>query len=480
MCCDGELPPCSGIPHGVASAAMRRVALAVAVLAAAVSGCGGAVKVTGARPDAVTTLTLANANEGPGGLQAWVDGVQRLSKGRLRIRVVNNWRLGEPGFEKGLISDVRAGRTQLGWVASRAWTAVGVHSLDPLNVPFEVGSYAGEQAELSAASRAPLLAGVTAAGMEPIGLVPGALHWLLLRRPVARPGDLQGLRIGLFDSAVGARALAALGAVGVPLARSASLHGLDGVALGAGDLAALYVSQARYLLSDAPLGPAPRVIFANRRSWSRLSSEQRAILRHAAELAFAPMLSAAKADGRNAQAELCDANVRLVAVGAAGRAALKREVGPVFDQVSGPRDARAARRAVEQARGVDQPDPITCAAATHTRRDALTGAFEYTVRRGDPGAVRDELEGFRSVRFKVVFRDGRAVQTVAFPDGHSEVGFDERYSVYRDRITFGGDHGAPLKARWRLTGNRLRFTEMNGGPSDDRVWVRHPWTRVRR
>jgi hypothetical protein len=223
------------------------------------------------------------------------------------------------------------------------------------------------------------------------------------------------------------------------------------------------------------------VIFANRRTWSRLSSDQRSILRRAAVLAFAPMLSAAKADDRNARAELCDAGVRVVAVGAAGRAALERGVGPVFEQVSRPRDARAARRAVEQARGVDQaPEPITCAAAAHRQRVALTGVFEYAVRRGDPGTAGDDFEGFRSVRFKVVFRDGRAVQTVAFPDGHSEAGFDESYRVYRDRITFGGDHGPPLTARWRLTGDRLRFTEMNGGPDDDRVWVRHPWTRVRR
>jgi hypothetical protein len=107
--------------------------------------------------------------------------------------------------------------------------------------------------------------------------------------------------------------------------------------------------------------------------------------------------------------------------------------------------------------------------------------FAYTVHRGEPGTAGDDFEGFPWIRVKVVFGDGRAVQTVSFPDGHSETGFDEPYSVYRDRITFGGDTGAPLlTARWKLDGDRLRFTEMNGGPDDHRVWELRPWIKVRR
>ena len=68
--------------------------------------------------------------------------------------------------------------------------------------------------------------------------------------------------------------------------------------------------------------------------------------------------------------------------------------------------------------------------------------------------------GATFVRFRLELRDGRAVQTVVFPDGHSEPGFDEKYEVYRDRITFGGDHGPPDTARWRLDGDELSFSEL--------------------
>jgi TRAP-type C4-dicarboxylate transport system substrate-binding protein len=452
--------------------------LATLLPLAVLLGCGGADKVTGARAGAVTTLTLANANLDPGSLQRWIDDVGNLSNGRLRIRVSNNWRYGEREVEKGLIADVRAGRAQLGWVASRAWTAVGVHSLDPLNVPFEVHSYAGEQAELTAGNRAALLAGVSSAGVEPVGLVPGPMHLVLVRRPVRHAADLRGLRIGVFASDVGERALRALGVVAVPLARDASPRGLDGVAEGLGDLAARYVAHAPYLLADAPLGPAPRVIFANRQAWSRLSADQRTILRRAAELAFAPMLRAWEADDRNARAKLCDGGVHVVDIGAQGRAALQRGVGPVYDQVSRLAGARAAAQAVERGRAADEaPMSLPCARPP-AQTSALTGVFAYTVRRGASGSAGFDFGRARWIRFQVVLRNGRAVQTAHWSDGRSEIGFDEKYRVYRDRIELGGNY--ELTARWQLDGNRLRFTEMNGGPDDRRVWASHTWIRVRR
>jgi hypothetical protein len=351
---------------------------------------------------------------------------------------------------------------------------VGVHSFDALNLPFEVHSYAGERAELAPATRAALDAGLPAAGVEPVAVVPGPLHFLMLRRPVRRPADLRGLRIGVFASAVGERALRALGASPVPLARGAALGRLDGVAASLGDLAARYVRQAPYLLADAPLVPAPRVIFANRRTWSGLSAGDRAILRRAGEEAFARVLGAWEAGDRDARPQLRDAGVRVVNIGAPARAALQRGVAPVHDQLRRLPDARAGLQALTRAKAADRaPAPLSCRPpATHEA--GLTGVFTYTLHHGDPGHPAD-FEGFRWARAKLVLREGRAVQTTEFPDGHSEPEFDEPYSVYRDRIALG-----ELTARWQLDGNRLRFTDMNGGRLDHWAWETHPWIRVGR
>jgi TRAP-type C4-dicarboxylate transport system substrate-binding protein len=463
---------------------MVRALITVAALAV-LAGCGGsgAAKLSGETPGATRTLTLANGNDSPFELQPWLDEVDGLSKGRLRIRVRSNWRLGEPGYEAGLIADVRAGRIDLGWVGARAWTAEGVRSFDALDVPFLVDSYAAEDAVLGSPEARRMLAGVAAAGVQPIGLLPGPLRLLLARRPVRSVRDLQGLEIGVGASEVGERGLRELGAIPAPLARGASMGSLDAVEGRLGTLAAAYVYRARYLMADAPLWPRPIVLFANRRAWARLDERERGVLEAAAARAFAPTLRAEERDDRARMDVLCDANVRLVTVGAEGRAALRDAVAPLSAEVRANADARAGLRAVERARANAQaPAQLACKQARPAAEPALTGTFEWTLRRGEPGTPRGfDFEGANHVRFRVMLQNGRAVETEVFPDGHSELGFDEIYSVYRDRIRFGGDHGdQPLTARWQLDGNRLRFTEMNGGPDDHFVWASHTWVRVHR
>src|SRR4051794_18387742 len=95
------------------------------ILVALMVGCAGADKLTGVPPNAVKTLTLANGNDSSLALQPWLEEVRSQSKGRLRIRVLSRWREGQPGFEAGLIADVRSGRVGLGWVGARAWSAQG-------------------------------------------------------------------------------------------------------------------------------------------------------------------------------------------------------------------------------------------------------------------------------------------------------------------------------------------------------------------
>ena len=456
--------------------------LLILIVLSVLVGCGGADKVSGVRPSGVKTLTLANGNENQGLLQAWLDEVGRLSDGRLRIRVRSDWRVGERDFESGLIADVRSGRAQLGWVGTRAWTATGVHSFDALNAPFLIDSYATEEAVLRGADQERLFAGVTAAGVEPVGLLPGPLHLLLARRPVERATDLRGLKIGLFPSELGERALRLLGASPVPLARGESMGGLDGVAASMGDLAGRYIGEARYLIADAPFGAAPRLIFANRGTWANLSQDEREILRRAAELAFAPTLRNVEAGDRAGITQLCDGGIRVVQIGAQGREELQGVAGRLSEDLGRLADAGAGLQAVERARASGEtPRQLVCEPASESDERALTGTFEWMLRRGEPGTERVDFEGAPYIHYRLELRDGRAVQTVVFPDGHSEPGFDERYEVYRDRITFGGDHGPPDTARWRLDGDKLSFSELSQkDPQGHLVWESHTWIRVNR
>jgi hypothetical protein len=220
-----------------------------------------------------------------------------------------------------------------------------------------------------------------------VALVPGPLHFLLSRRPVRHAADFRGLKIGVTASVVGERSLRELGAVPVALARGASISGLDGVEANLGELAAHYVDQAPYLSGDAPLGPAVKVVFANRRTWSTLGQGERVILRQAADRAFARTLSAARDDDRAAVAQLCDGGVRLVTFGAQGRDELRLAIARVYDAVRRRTDARAGLQAVDRARaGRDVPQPLACKAAPKSPVPALAGTFMWTMHRGEPGS----------------------------------------------------------------------------------------------
>src|SRR5260221_11147872 len=84
----------------------------------------------------------------------------RRSGGALRIKFETNWRQGQRDAETGLIRDVRAGKADLGAVGGRAWDAVGVTSLDALQAPFLIDSYAPEQDGLDSAIPARMLQGL--------------------------------------------------------------------------------------------------------------------------------------------------------------------------------------------------------------------------------------------------------------------------------------------------------------------------------
>ncbi len=125
--------------------------VAVAVLAGAVAfalaGCGASTsdKAGGTQHPKPEVLVMANGNSSPGELESFAAAVAQLSGQTLRIEFKNNWRLGDPSYESGVIADVRAGKAALGWAGSRAFDSVRVRSLDALHAPLLIDSYPLEQ-----------------------------------------------------------------------------------------------------------------------------------------------------------------------------------------------------------------------------------------------------------------------------------------------------------------------------------------------
>src|SRR5688572_27755603 len=95
-----------GLPRGrrdrppVRSATMSRSALILLATAVFAAGCGSSAsdRAGGTTPAKPTVLTMANVNYAPEELEQFASAVERVSGGRLRIRWVNDWRQGEPGY----------------------------------------------------------------------------------------------------------------------------------------------------------------------------------------------------------------------------------------------------------------------------------------------------------------------------------------------------------------------------------------------
>ena len=199
----------------------------VAVLVAAlVAGLGGGCglggrgdKAGGSRAPVVLRLAVAHAADDADAPVArfFASRVAELSGGSLRVRVVFN-AAGERvvDTEARIARMVRDGSFELGWIGAGAWDGLGVTSLQALQAPFLVTSYAllDRIATEPLASR--MLAGLQGHGVVGLALVPDRLrHPIGVRHPLASPADFAGARVRVIPSRATEALVRALGATPV-------------------------------------------------------------------------------------------------------------------------------------------------------------------------------------------------------------------------------------------------------------------------
>ena len=65
-------------------------------------------------------------------------------------------------------------------------------------------------------------------------------------------------------------------------------------------------------------------------------------------------------------------------------------------------------------------------------------------------------------------------------DGTANIGWEGRYSIYRDRITVQGNEGTKITARVEVDGDRLRFTDVQPGPNTPEAltWGSKPFVKI--
>lgn len=480
---------------------LRQVGLlgVCAAVCAVLVGCGvsGADK-AGSPPAAAkpVVLTMANPLGDSSNTLAFVSAVARLSHGTITVVVDSGWRKHQVAFETGLIHDVQAGKTDLGIVGSRAWDTVGVDSFRTLQAPLLINSLALQQKVISSRVAANMLMSLRPLGLVGLGLVPGTLRYPVgLARPLLKPADYAGLRLGEQQSAVAAAAFRALGATAVPFAADVSIARLDGVEQGYGNLEGEIGRRHVTVTSNVVLWPRPLVLFASDRTYARLTAAQRQILFEAARDAVASATASEGTSDQIAADDLCRGGLTTFATAsAADLASLRRAVKPVYamlDRDPQNRDQIAQIRAL--AAGVPAEPPFVCGrpvATAPVARRPLDGVWQFSTTIAqlktvstDPTEWIPENVGNATV----VIDRGRFVITQVDPQACTwQYG---RIAVSRDVFTLtfinGGGispnnaynkPGEYFKYRWSLYNGKLTLGDYhNMSPSPLRIV---PWNLV--
>jgi TRAP-type C4-dicarboxylate transport system substrate-binding protein len=376
------------------------VAALLAALAL-IGGCAGPGlnKAGGPQARKPVVLTLANFIGYSGELDGFAREVQRLSAGAMRIDIEPRWRLHQVDFETGLIGDVRAGKADLGAAGSEAWASVGVNSFRALNAPLLINSYALQDRVLRSPVIGQMLQGLRPLGLVGIGVLPGPLRKPLgISRPLRKPSDYAGLRIGTQQSRVADATMRALGATPVWFPATRAMTGLDGIEEQISSIEGYqYDKVGRYLTANVSLWPRPLVLFASGKTWAALTPAQRRILRQAVTGDLTAETNAVRDSERDDTAILCRrGQLRFLTASQADLAALRQAVQPVYHQLERDPQTRHYIHQIEAMRQGISPEPAPgCAQVPRLAGKAgpLDGVWQFTTTAADLRALAGVSQG---------------------------------------------------------------------------------------
>ena len=456
-------------------------ALAAALAAIAVTGCGGSDKAGGeSKPDA-TVLTFANGNDDTHSLEPFAAAVERLSGGSLRIQFKSAWRGGEPDFEEGVIRDVAAGKADLGWAGSRAFDDVDVPSFDALHAPLLIDSYPLQRKVLESPLAAEMLEGLEPVGLVGIGILPGPMRKPLGVAALVRPEDYHDATIAYQRSQVAERTLRALGARPSEIPAAGDITQSDGVEQQVGAIAGNeYDKVATRLAANVNLWPRPVVLFADSEAWDGLDDRQRSALRDAARAALPVASAQEQADDEGGAAILCRRGAKFLTAGDADLVALRRAVQPVYDWLGRQSQTRAAIGRIRAMRSESPSPPAApvCSApepepAVSTTPTPVDGVYRSDITLEQlsttPGYDPGENNPSNVGHFRMELRDGR------FRISGSSDGVDQEgnFSLDGGVLTFRQWNGeADFSYKWSLYRGVLTLRKTGEGPT---IFAVHPW-----
>ena len=426
------------------------VTAVIAATACSVTDDGGDDKAGGTGPPAQLRLanTGADVAQTPA-VKYFVERVDELSGGQLRIKVVNRWAEFAPDAEQQVVHDVAAGEVDLGWAGSRVFDTLGVGSFQALTAPLLIDSYGLENAVIESGVTEDMMEGLDELGVEGLAVLADALRRpVSVDAPILAPADWKGTSFGTLKSDGQVDAIRALG--GDPIEtfgphreealKSGTLQGFEFGLLLYSD--PMWSSRAPYVAANVHLWPQMDVVLANPERLDRLTSKQRGWLEEAAEDAARRSAELANRDSW-ALGVACEGGARFADAREADLAALRQAFQPVY---AGLRRQSATREFLARIRSLKRSTP---AEAGLTIPSECTGK---TPRQPSVSAAKPPSYLNGTYRWVLTQRDSDRglpgdtdsdyphVNTITLKDGHLEGGcfgaMGGTYTVEDDRITF--------------------------------------------
>jgi TRAP-type C4-dicarboxylate transport system substrate-binding protein len=475
----------------------------VAVVALAVTGCGGGT----AHKTRGTPITLRLATPDRQGLPGakaiahFRDEVAERSHGAIRITPVYEAAGTASRFDQVVANFVRTGRVEMALIPARAWDQYHITSLRALQAPFLIRDRAVLEEVVTGGLATPLLKGLGAAGVTGVALWPESLrHPFAFKRPVRSPHDFAGLAIRAPSSRASYRLLRRLGAKPVDLAgdalKQAVRDGSVAAAESGFELAAETLPRLGTGTSNITFFPKVNVLVANSRALGRLDDHQRNTLAAAAR----GTLDWVKDNTPSEQAaahSYCHQGGRVVAANPSDLAALVTAARPIYAELE--RDPRTQAligriRALRQQSGAPAAAP-TCGPASAARSvpaspgrasKALDGVYrtKLTVEEMVAAGVNEARARDNAGVHTITLSDGRLRDTL-IPDATSVAGkpCDGTYALAGQTFTFRWTPGTPCSgdftATWSLAGGKLRLADVRDADLVDRtLWGLKPFRKI--
>jgi TRAP-type C4-dicarboxylate transport system substrate-binding protein len=414
----------------------------------------------------LATIDRVNNNGQSYGPEAFVENLEKVSDGRIKVEMTTDYGGGAPEAESNLVKAIASGEVDGGWPSTRAFAKAGITGLEAVEAPMTLTTYAAEKTLVSGPVADKLVAKLDGTGVVGLDLAVGPLRRpFAAKAPLLGPEAWKGATFRVYNSPVQTDAVRMLGATPVNLghkgwADEVQAGRLRGLEFDIAQYAAMgNTTEAGYVTANVVLWPKVFVLSISQERFDALTDEQRTWVREAANKAMQVSIDATYDETTIAQ-DLCGKGARFIAASPDQIAALRSTLQPVLDGLAAD-PANGALLTDVQAIAADHPEPdvptVPEACRQSTADDQPTGRAPDQVSDLPDGVYRSEITTDDLAAAGLDNRDGGAgTWTLTVRDGTYEVrcrplddpGMDCGQSIEND----------PLEAGYlRGTGNTVTF-----------------------